>query len=76
MNFCRRNDSSISEAIMNAAKAELKKNSSYQFVSGQIITGSQEATSGWISANFAQKSLLKSVRDIYNYTSFMLSWHM
>ena len=66
----RRNDSNISDAIMQSANNSLKSYK-YIFNSGRIITGKEEATGGWITANYASKRLRKVRIFLHCYSDFL-----
>ena len=50
--ICRDNDSATADEILEVANRTLH-HSGYLLVSGKIISGREEAASGWATANYA-----------------------
>ena len=58
MYFYSRKDPHLSDHILASVNSSLKK-SDYHLSSGRIITGQEEAVSGWITGNFLSDDLKK-----------------
>lgn len=60
---CSRIDHSVSERIFLSVNATLEK-SEYKLSSGRIITGQEEAVSGWTIVNYLGNRLQKPVSSL------------
>jgi len=72
--MCRDNDSATADEIMEAANHTLY-HSGYHLVSGKIISGREEAASGWATANYAMQDFIplavSVAQDLQQFAAFL-----